>query len=123
MITLIHEIIKDLEDQNGDEAYDCKTMPIVIGTISTKIFTALLIVIVMTALGWFQYNQALTETFFEADYLSFGYILIFIQVPLVALLILLFKATTPSQFHRAATLTKLIMLTGIGSMLVFYFLL
>lgn len=123
IITLIREIIKDLEDQPGDEAYDCKTVPIVIGAISTKIFIALLVVVVMAALGWFQYNQLLSETFYEADYISFGYILLFIQLPLINLLFLVFKATASQQFHRTATLTKIIMLTGICSMLVFYYLL
>lgn len=36
VITLIREIIKDLEDYEGDIEYGCKTMPIVLGVAPTK---------------------------------------------------------------------------------------
>ncbi|MEO8148422.1 MAG: geranylgeranylglycerol-phosphate geranylgeranyltransferase [Bacteroidia bacterium] len=122
MLTLIREIIKDMEDIKGDEAYDCKTMPVVIGITATKIIAAIFLLSVMLSLGWFQYNQTLSDTFKQTDYLSFSYIGLFIQLPLIILLILLLKAKESVDFHRASNISKLIMVTGILSMVVFYLL-
>lgn len=122
VLTLIREIIKDIEDIKGDEAYDCKTMPIVIGTLVSKIVASILILLLMTALGWFQYNQTLSETFRQTDYLSFCYILLFIQLPLAAMLVMTLKAKTTASYHHTTFVAKAIMVSGLCSLLVFYFL-
>jgi 4-hydroxybenzoate polyprenyltransferase len=122
LLTLIREIIKDIEDLNGDEAYDCKTMPIVIGATAAKALIIVLTLFLMIALGWFQYNQTLSDTFRQTDYLSFSYILLLIQLPLVGMVALLLKAKTPLQYHQSALIAKGIMVSGLCSMLVFYFL-
>lgn len=121
-LTLIREIIKDMEDVKGDEAYDCKTMPLVIGVTASKIITAILLLGVMAVIGWFQYYQTLSDTFKQTDYLSFSYISLFVQLPSLILLIMLLKAKENTDFHRASTISKLVMITGILSMVVFYLL-
>lgn len=122
VLTLIREIIKDIEDLKGDEAYDCKTMPILIGTFASKIVTGILILLLMIALGWFQYNQTLSETFRQTDYLSFCYILLFIQLPLAVLMVMMVKAKTTAGYHFTAFTAKAIMVSGLCSLVVFYFL-
>ncbi|MGC4104717.1 MAG: UbiA family prenyltransferase [Ferruginibacter sp.] len=44
IISLIREVIKDMEDLEGDEKYGCKTMPIVWGMPAAKVLTALWII-------------------------------------------------------------------------------
>ncbi len=122
MLTLIREIIKDMEDVKGDEAYDCKTMPVVIGIALSKIIVLILIVSVIGAIGWFQYYQTLSDSFMQTDYLSFSYISLFIQLPSLYLIGLLIKAKESKDFHRGSTVSKLIMAAGILSMVVFYLL-
>ena len=122
MLTLIREIIKDLEDVNGDAAFDCKTMPVVIGTLACKIIVSVLIVSVMAALGWFQYNQTRSETFTQSDYLSFSYLFVCIQLPLAALLKMLGSAKTKRNYSQTALISKGIMLSGLLSSVVFYLL-
>ncbi len=39
VISLIREVIKDMEDMEGDARYGCKTMPIVWGIPVAKVFT------------------------------------------------------------------------------------
>jgi 4-hydroxybenzoate polyprenyltransferase len=48
-----------------------------------------------------------------------GYSVVFILIPLLILLRKLVKAITPADFHTISTLLKLIMLSGILSMLFF----
>lgn len=114
IISLIREVIKDMEDMEGDVRYGCKTMPIVWGLPVSKVFTAVWIValagvlfailIYVLQLGW---------------WLSALYSLIAIIIPLLWVLQKLYKANTSSEFHRLSSVVKLIMLAGIVSMLFF----
>ena len=114
IISLIREVIKDMEDMEGDVRYGCKTMPIVWGLPVSKVFTAVWIValagvlfailIYVVQLGW---------------WLSALYSLIAIIIPLLWVLQKLYKANTPAEFHRLSSVVKLIMLAGIVSMLFF----
>lgn len=61
VITLLREIIKDVEDYEGDMEYGCKTMPIVIGIARTKIVLAGISGVVIAGLGWLQLLQFKAE--------------------------------------------------------------
>lgn len=114
IISLIREVIKDMEDMEGDRKYGCRTMPIVWGLNASKVFVAVWIIVLVSALvilqlyvlpfGW---------------WLSGLYCLLFIIIPLVWILIKLFNARTPPDFHKLSTVVKMVMLTGILSMIFF----
>ena len=114
IISLIREVIKDMEDIEGDIKYGCKTMPIVWGLPVSKVFTAVWIVVLagmLTAiqiyviqLGW---------------WLSALYSFVLIIIPLIWSLKKLYAATTPEDFHQLSSMIKLIMLAGIVSMIFF----
>ncbi|MDE3184978.1 MAG: geranylgeranylglycerol-phosphate geranylgeranyltransferase [Bacteroidota bacterium] len=114
IISLIREVIKDMEDIEGDIKYGCKTMPIVWGLPVSKVFTAVWIVVLagvlfailiyVLQLGW---------------WLSALYSLIAIIIPLLWVLHKLYKANTSAEFHQLSSVVKLIMLAGIVSMLFF----
>ena len=68
IISMVREVIKDIEDMEGDAKYGCRTMPIAWGVRSTKVFIvvwlivllAMLVVIQVYAfqLGWWQIGRA-----------------------------------------------------------------
>jgi len=113
--TLIREIIKDIEDVEGDEQYGCKTLPISIGIPKTKFIIILLILFTMGAIGYVQYTQMA----FEAS-LSINYLLFAVQLPLLILTFLLIRAKEPKQFKLPSLVTKLIMLFGILYTVIIY---
>lgn len=116
VISLIREVIKDMEDIEGDRRYGCTTMPIVWGINASKVFVAVWIIVLIAALvilqiyalgfGWWQ---------------SALYAMLLIVAPLIMVLRLLFRASKPEDYHRISSLVKLVMLTGILSMLFFKF--
>ncbi|MCZ2223526.1 MAG: geranylgeranylglycerol-phosphate geranylgeranyltransferase [Chitinophagales bacterium] len=116
IISLIREIIKDLEDMTGDEKYGCKTMPIVLGVSSTKNFVMILLVILLAILVVVQYFLLHTEIRF---WLSLIYYILFVIAPLVFIIIKLPQGNTPQAFHRLSTVVKIVMLTGIFTMFFF----
>ena len=108
LLTLIREIIKDIEDYEGDLEQNCKTLPILYGknvanhiAVGISIFTFLTVAFV-------QYMQYIAQ-----EWLSFGYFALFVQIPIILLIIRLLKAKKKNEYAWASRLTKLIMLFGI----------
>lgn len=107
VISLIREIIKDMEDIKGDALYGCKTLPIVWGIKNTKyfIFTiSILFVIVIGFLFMERFNTALA-IYFGIALLPF----------FVLLLTRLYRAQTEKDYHQLSNLSKIIMLAGLIS--------
>jgi 4-hydroxybenzoate polyprenyltransferase len=114
--SLIREAIKDIEDMQGDEKYGCRTMPIVWGVNATKVYIAVWLVVVIALLLVLQ-----IYVFRFHWWWAMGYSVIFIIVPFVYILVKLFSAKSKTDYHRLSNWTKLAMLTGILSMVFFYF--
>ena len=114
LVTLIREIIKDMEDMKGDQLLRCKTLPIVIGTKLTKVIVVLLIGVLIGAVGKLQHAWWL-----EGDKVVLSYFAIAVQLPSILLIGQVLKSDSSEGFHRASNLTKLIMLGGIFSMFIF----
>ncbi|MGC3979087.1 MAG: geranylgeranylglycerol-phosphate geranylgeranyltransferase [Paludibacteraceae bacterium] len=117
LCTWIREIIKDMEDENGDREMECRTMPIKWGVKKTKIFLYGLITVTIASLFFFYFRYI----HFEGT-LTFRYILFGLVIPLFVLAYLIFKATLPVDFRQASTLSKFIMLIGILYSIFFYYL-
>jgi len=118
--TLIREIIKDAEDLEGDMAYGMKTVPIVLGSLWTRIVVLLLIAVTMFALSFllFKYIYFSVD---PVDTTSLIYFVVFLLLPLIILAIQVMTARNKRGYHRASTLIKLVMLSGIlYSVLVLY---
>jgi 4-hydroxybenzoate polyprenyltransferase len=116
IISLIREAIKDIEDREGDAQYGCRTLPIYAGVRTTKIYVSIWIVVLVAAL-----------VILQLYILQFGwwlaviYSIFLIIAPLVYLLIHLRKAQSINDYSKLSSLTKLIMFTGILSMVFFRF--
>ena len=118
MTTLFREMIKDMEDYEGDDEYGCRTVPIVLGIKKTKVSITILIAITMIAIGNLQKLQFETK-----DLLSFYYFLLLIQLPFAWLIFKLIRAKEKKEFHFASVFCKVIMLSGICYLFLFSYLL
>ncbi|MEI9944848.1 MAG: geranylgeranylglycerol-phosphate geranylgeranyltransferase [Chitinophagaceae bacterium] len=116
IITLIREAIKDIEDMPGDAKYGCKTMPIVWGVNTSKVYIAVWLIILVAMLFVIQAYVLQFRWWWAV-----AYSIAFVITPLVFIFLRLFKATTTKDFHALSTQTKFVMLTGILSMIFFYF--
>jgi 4-hydroxybenzoate polyprenyltransferase len=116
IISLAREIIKDMEDEKGDAATGCKTLPVVAGNKIAKIFVFSLVLLLLTSIILIQ----IASKQWDAR-ISFIYVLLFIEIPLLLLLASISVAANKSDISRCSILAKGIMLTGILSMPVFYY--
>ena len=116
IVSLIREVIKDLEDMEGDRKYHCRTMPIVWGVPVSKVFAGVWIAVAIATLLIVQAYAVISGWWVVAVY---GFI--FIILPFVFLLQRLSKAATSADYHQLSNLVKAIMLAGILSMLFFKF--
>jgi 4-hydroxybenzoate polyprenyltransferase len=106
-MTLIREIIKDMEDLKGDDTFGCKTLPIVWGIRRTKLFIYLILAVFVIVV-------LLLNLFFTK--LPFYYFLAFLFPPLLGLLYRLINADTKKDYAWLSSFCKLIMLLGIISL-------
>jgi 4-hydroxybenzoate polyprenyltransferase len=116
IVSFVREIVKDLEDIEGDRKYFCKTMPIVWGILSTKLFVSVWM-IVLAAMLFFLMGYALLKSYFVMS----AYVLFFLLFPLLRMLLLLKKANQPYDFRKLSSRVKILMLMGILSMIVYYY--
>jgi 4-hydroxybenzoate polyprenyltransferase len=116
--SLVREAIKDMEDLEGDARYGCRTMPIVWGVHVTKVYVAVWLVVLITILIIVQVYVLQFRW-----WLPVAYSILLIILPLVYIFLKLFRATSPGHFAHLSGMTKVVMLTGILSMIFFYFLL
>lgn len=106
-MTLIREVIKDMEDLKGDNTFGCKTLPIIWGIRKTKL---LIYVIVIVFAG----IVVLLNQLYRA--LPFKYHLIFLFIPLLWFIFRLIRADMKKDFKRLSIFCKVIMMLGILSM-------
>lgn len=114
--SLIREAIKDMEDMPGDEKYGCRTMPIVWGVNATKVYVAVWLIVLVVILILVQVYVLQFRWWLPVLYCT-----LLIILPLIIIFLKLFKAKTVEQFHKLSSLIKAVMLTGIVSMIFFYF--
>lgn len=111
VINFIREIVKDMEDINGDYKLGMNTLPIALGLSRTSkiVFALSLIPLVMVIF----YVKAYI---FENDlYFATLYALIFIVAPLIYFAVKMANAKKNQDFHHLSTVLKLIILFGLFS--------
>jgi 4-hydroxybenzoate polyprenyltransferase len=107
-ITLIREIIKDMEDLKGDNTFGCRTLPIVLGIRKSKTFMYLLAMINLSFIAWFNYSNVGLASWILA---------VFILIPVILILIGLSAADTVKDFYRLSQCCKIVLLLGVLSMI------
>jgi 4-hydroxybenzoate polyprenyltransferase len=106
-MTLVREIIKDIEDLKGDNTFGCKTLPILFGIRKTKVIIYVIVIL-------FTISVVILNYWYDA--LPFQYYLIFLFAPVGWLLFKLFRADMKKEFSLLSAFCKVIMLLGILSM-------
>ncbi|MBA3674068.1 MAG: geranylgeranylglycerol-phosphate geranylgeranyltransferase [Chitinophagaceae bacterium] len=114
IISLIREVVKDMEDIRGDVKYGCNTMPIVWGIPVSKVFAAVWLVVLTGGVAILQFYVLQLGW-----WLSAVYCILLIIIPLVWILQQLYKAQVASDFSKLSKAIKIVMFTGIISMIFF----
>ncbi|OFX67476.1 MAG: hypothetical protein A2X12_02660 [Bacteroidetes bacterium GWE2_29_8] len=111
IINFSREIIKDIEDIKGDMKYNCNTLPIKLGVKNAKAVTFFIILTLIFGIMYlsFKMNFVLFLNIFVYSFIIF---------PLLYSLLLIFKAKDKNDFRFISALLKLIMLSGILSMVI-----
>jgi 4-hydroxybenzoate polyprenyltransferase len=116
IISLVREVVKDIEDMEGDKKYGCKTMPIAWGIPASKVFVATWLIVLIAALIIFQFYALQLHWWGSAIYC-----IIFIILPLVYIFRNLYRAAVSAHYKNLSLWLKLTMLSGILSMIIFKF--
>lgn len=108
LTNLIREMIKDISDILGDKRVGCRTVPIILGVITTKVFISLLLLLCLSIFTapfmlW-------PKTVFIPQILFPILVIIFL---LILTFILLILANNKSKYKYSSFTLKLMMLVGI----------
>lgn len=104
--TLTREIIKDIEDFEGDMAYGRNTVPVVTGILTARIIAVILtaVTIVLLYTVW---------NLFLNDKITLIYISVAVVVPLAIVIYRLIVNPGKSQLHAASRLMKITQFSGV----------
>ena len=107
--TMFREIVKDIEDLDGDKESGCRTAPIAWGVKASKwiagVFGVLLLIFVPLMIRQIpSLNEQMNTWIF---------VMLFILLPLLIALYLLIVSKDKKAYHRLSQLAKFIMLSGI----------
>ena len=117
MINLVRELVKDIEDIDGDHKGGMQTLPIVVGRErANKIVFALSLIPLISVIYY-----VVTNLFKQTEIV--GYFLVFVIAPLIYICIKLFSAEQKSHYKHISLILKLVMLTGMLSLLLYKFIL
>ena len=104
--TLTREIIKDIEDFEGDMAYGRNTVPVVTGILTARIIAIVLTVVTIALLY-------LVWRFFLHDKITLVYISAAVVVPLAIVIYRLILSPGKRQLHSASRLMKIAQCSGV----------
>lgn len=112
LLTFIREVVKDIEDYDGDLKTGMNTLPIYLGKEKTQKVVFGLSFIPLIALLYY-----LNANFTNLEYVLY-YTLALIVAPMLYFIIKLWQAKTQKDFNHLSTVLKFIMITGILSIVV-----
>ncbi|MBX2909118.1 MAG: geranylgeranylglycerol-phosphate geranylgeranyltransferase [Chitinophagales bacterium] len=115
VITLVREIVKDLEDAEADIVYKYHTLPVWLGTRTSSIIAGVIQLILMIGIGVVMYVY--WQTGLKNN---FWYAMLFLQFPLLINLFPLFVARNKTDYRVQSVMLKVIMVFGVATIPVFY---
>lgn len=107
LISFLREIVKDVEDMEGDQRYGCQSLPLRTG-IKTTSRIILILTLIISILIWF----GLPRTMGKAGLINQVYVLAVVIFPLLYVGTSLFKNPEKQHFTRASRILKFCMLSG-----------
>ena len=112
-LTLLREIVKDLEDIEGDKKIKARTLPIIYGEKKTKIILGILGFVPFLGIIYYAYY------FYKTNPNLTYYLIAFVCLPLLYFLVKLFNSNSKVAYNKLSSVLKLIMLLGMLSILFF----
>lgn len=117
MINLVREMVKDLEDFEGDQKAEIQTLPVTLGRERSNKIVFILSLIPIISIIYY------VITYLFKQQLVVGYFLILVIAPLIYASIKLFGAKQKADYKHISLILKLVMLTGMLSLLLYHFIL
>mgnify|MGYP003295589511 FL=1 len=111
LLTWAREIVKDIEDIEGDREMECRTLPIVWGQKSAKIFVTSLLLVVTAIIVYML--LAVLPFPHEWKSLPTRYVVFGLIVPILCSIVLLWAANNRTELHRVQTIIKFTMFMGV----------
>jgi len=113
--SFIREIVKDMEDIDGDKELRCHTLPIIAGMKAAKYIALFLTVLLI---GLIEYSALFSHVYFYANSIITTISLNFLTViPLIFIWFKLLNAKERKDYSRISIYMKLVILTGILSII------
>jgi 4-hydroxybenzoate polyprenyltransferase len=109
-VTLIREIVKDIQDVNGDKKGGRNTIPILVGRARTTTIVFVMGVVMLGGILWFSY--AFLYQFIGVA----GYFIFLIGGPLLYFCIRSWNPEKPKDYRTMSTILKIVMFTGVCSL-------
>lgn len=113
LFTLIREIVKDMEDMQGDSELQRNTLPLVFGIHTAKWVVYFLSFIILASL-------LIIYVLFFQDIASIVYLTLTVILPLVYLQYKLYKANGNKEFYKISQQLKIIMFFGLGFVVILW---
>lgn len=114
IINLVREIIKDIQDVDGDKEQEMKTLPIIIGQKKANKLAFVLLLLPTLYLFYYLNNYLFTNDL----YFGIIYLLVFVIAPIILSLIKIWNAEQKSDYLQISTILKWIIFFGILSIAV-----
>ncbi|MBE8724789.1 geranylgeranylglycerol-phosphate geranylgeranyltransferase [Flavobacterium hungaricum] len=114
MINFIREIVKDIEDVNGDYNQGINTLPIAIGISRTAKIVLVFSIIPLILLSLYINKYFVQNKLFIVTLYAF----VFVLAPLLYFIVKIFSAKSQKDFKHLSTILKLIIFFGILSILI-----
>jgi 4-hydroxybenzoate polyprenyltransferase len=113
-INLIREIVKDIEDVDGDYNQGMNTLPIVIGKERTAKVVVFLSAVATLVLIWYVNQNLMESKLFWAT----AYCLLFVICPMIFVTLKMWTAKSKKEFSFLSKVLKIIIFFGILSVLI-----
>ena len=110
LLTWVREIVKDIEDIEGDREMECRTLPIVWGDKVAKIIATILLVVIAILIVYMLF--AVLPFSHEWKSLPTRYVVFGLIVPVLCSIVLLWAANNRTEYHRVQTIIKFAMFMG-----------
>jgi 4-hydroxybenzoate polyprenyltransferase len=117
IINFIREIVKDIEDIDGDYKAGMNTLPIAVGRERASKIVFILLLIPLFAVVYYVVTNLYKQLFLV------GYFLLFVIAPLIYIIIKSYTAETKKEYHFISNMLKLVMLFGLLSLLLYKYIL
>ena len=108
LTSIYREIVKDIEDVEGDKSIGCETLPTVFGTKPSKTIALVFALLTLLMICFWA-----LKLIFAESYLTLIGVGLFVTLPLIYSVIKLKQASKPTDYHHVSTCIKIVMAGGI----------